>query len=58
MIKSIPRTDEKLAVKMMIATLDKNVSDIMISAWLIEASASLRYILNIITFPSFFFFAN
>jgi bifunctional N-acetylglucosamine-1-phosphate-uridyltransferase/glucosamine-1-phosphate-acetyltransferase GlmU-like protein len=42
MIKLIPKIVEKLAGKTMIVTLVKNVSDITISAWLIEASALTR----------------
>ena len=42
MKKSILKISGKLAGKIMIVTLDKNVSDIMISAWLIGASALLR----------------
>jgi len=43
MKKLIPKISGKLAGKIMIVTLDKNVSDITISAWLIEASALLRW---------------
>ena len=42
MIKSIPKIGVKLAGKMTIVTQVKNVSDIMINAWLIEASALMR----------------
>jgi hypothetical protein len=42
MIKSIPKIVEKLAVKTMTVTQVKNVSDITINAWLIEASALMR----------------
>jgi hypothetical protein len=42
MIKSIPKIVEKLAVKTMTVTQVKNVSDITINAWLIEASVLMR----------------
>ena len=42
MIKLIPKIGVKLAGKMTIVTQVKNVSDIMINAWLIEASALMR----------------
>jgi hypothetical protein len=42
MIKSIPKIGVKLAGKMTIVTQVKNVSDITINAWLIEASALMR----------------
>jgi len=43
MIKSIPKIGVKLAGKMTIVTQVKNVSDITINAWLIEASALMRW---------------